>query len=277
MHTHSSLGIATIVVAVLLSPINVASAPQGRVSATAIARPEPAISLGAPNAGSLVRGDRLEPSDHIRIVPAWNHPDYRWGLPELVRMVRRSASTVNEKFGPCKLSIGDMSSRTGGTLRKHKSHQSGRDVDISFYMIDRDGAPVYHSSFVAFDDAGLANTLPGVRFDDARNWALIEALLRDPTARVQSIFVSNALRKRLLLEAEKQGASRSIRLEAARVMSLPDGAGPHADHFHVRIGCPSSQGAACETWVRAPSVDSVVYENTKAESKSRGKRRRGGS
>lgn len=276
MQSHSVLGLAAIVVAVVVAPINVASAPPSRVSPTAMLRSESALSLGAPNAGRLVRGDRLDGSEHIRVVPAWSHQDFRWGLPELIGMLRGAASAVNDKHGPCIMSVGDLSSRSGGTLRKHKSHQSGRDADISFYMTDGRGKPMYHSTFVEFDADGRAPKLPEARFDDTRNWALVEALLRDRNARVQNIFVSNALRKRLLEEAERQGAGRSIRLEAARVMSLPNGAAPHDDHFHVRIGCPTSQGNACELWPRAPS-SAADSDSTKAEPTTRGKRRRGGS
>ena|GEM_PF-707732 len=277
----SAFGIAAIVVAAVCTPTNVASAPPRGGSPAAFVSHGQTLSIGAPNAGSLVRGVKLEPSEHVRIVPAWSQPDFRWGLPELVQMVRRSAAHVNTKHGPSVLSVGDLSSRTGGVLRKHKSHQSGRDVDISFYIVGRDGKPVYHWGFVECDDAGNAKTIRGAKFDDARNWSLIEAMLSDPHAKVQSIFVANGLRKRLLIEAERQGASRQIRLEAARVMSLPNGAGPHADHFHIRIDCPSNQGDTCASAVRPavrPSAASdATLVNTSKESANRGKRRRDGT
>ena len=277
MRLHSIPGTLAIVASVLLAPIDVASAPPAPSAPTALLRSSSALSLGAPNAGRLVRGDKLEPSDHVRIVPAWNHPDFRWGLPELVGMVRRAAREVHEKHGPCLMSVGDLSSRAGGTLRKHKSHQSGRDVDISFYMTDPRGKPLYHHTFVEFGANGRATNHPVARFDDARNWTLVESLLRDPKARVQQIFVSNDLRKRLLVEAERQRAPRQIRLEAARVMSQPDGTTPHADHFHVRIACPSNQRGACEPWPRSSSSDVASSDTPKDEPRARGKRRRSGS
>jgi penicillin-insensitive murein endopeptidase len=264
-----------IVGSVLLAPLDVSSAPPAPSVPPALLSSGVALSIGAPNAGRLVRGEKLEPSDQIRIVPAWNHPDFRWGLPQLVGMVRRAAHKVNERHGPCVMSVGDLSSRSGGTLRKHKSHQSGRDVDIAFYMIDRRGKPIYHHTFLEFDGKGRAVAHPEARFDDARNWTLVEALLRDPAARVQHIFVSTDLRKRLLLEAERQNAPRQTRLLAARVMMQPEGTTAHADHFHVRIGCPGNQGGACETWPRSPSAD--LPDAVKESQKTRGKRRRSGS
>jgi len=269
-------GIIVIVASVLLAPQDVASAPPS--APPALMRSRIALSVGAPNAGRLVRGEKLEPSEHVRIVPAWTGPDFRWGLPQLVGLVRRSAGKVDERHGPVKLSVGDLSSRTGGTVRKHKSHQSGRDVDLGFYMVDTRGKPLYHYRFVEFDAAGRASALPAARFDDARNWTLIESLLGDRHARVQRIFVSNDLRKRLLDEAERRGVSRRVRLQAARVMMQPKGSTPHADHFHVRIACPKDQRGACEPWPRRASQGSAQSARTGNKSaKVRGKRRRGGT
>lgn len=234
-----------------------------------------ALSVGAPNAGRLVRGEKLEPTDEIRVVPAWTGPDYRWGLPHLVGMLQRAADRVSKRHGDAKLSVGDLSSRTGGTLRKHKSHQSGRDADIAFYMLDGRGRVVYHDRFVEFDAQGRAPSMPGVRFDDARNWTLVEALLDDPQARVQRIFVADVLRTRLLREAERRGVPRRTRLRAARVMMQPKGSTPHADHFHVRIGCPKDQRGVCEPWPRRVTDSDEAPSRAGAKrTRTRGKRRR---
>ncbi|HNS98253.1 MAG TPA: penicillin-insensitive murein endopeptidase [Polyangiaceae bacterium] len=277
MRSISPVRTIALAAAVLLVPVDVASAPPAPAAPTALFRTPHALSVGAPNAGSLVRGSKLETSDHIRVVPDWNHPDYRWGLPELVQMLQRAAHHIHEKHGPCRMSVGDLSCREGGSLRKHRSHQSGRDVDIAFYMVDRKGKPLYHSSFVAFGADGRAINHPEARFDDTRNWALVATLLSDPKARVQQIFVSNDVRKRLLIEAERQQAPRRLRLEAARVLIQPSGSSAHADHFHVRIACPPNQRGACESWPRSPTREIVTPDQQKPNKSARGKRRRAGT
>ena len=55
-----------------------------------------------------------------------------------------------------------------------------------------------------------------LRFDDARNWELIGKLVADGDARVQHIFVSNALKRRLLREGRRRGAPASV-LNSTRV------------------------------------------------------------
>ncbi|MFW5739976.1 MAG: penicillin-insensitive murein endopeptidase [Myxococcota bacterium] len=258
---------------VLLAPLDVASAPPASQPIRPALRARVALSVGAPNAGRLVRGEKLEPSTLIRIVPAWGGPDFRWGLPQLVGMLRRAAAKVSNVHGDAKMCVGDLSSRTGGTLRKHKSHQSGRDADIGFYMLNARGEPIYHHRFVAFDAEGRSSELPGARFDDARNWTLIESLLQDPEARVQWVFVSDALRTRLLREAERRGASRQLRLRAARVMKETKGSS-HDDHFHVRIDCPKDQRGTCEPWPRRVTQSSQPATRAGAQRGKRGKRRR---
>jgi penicillin-insensitive murein endopeptidase len=209
-------------------------------------------SVGAPNAGALHAGVQLQETDLIRVVPAFAGRDYRWGLPHLVQGVERAASYVNKRFPNSMLSVGDISSRNGGEIGHHKSHQSGRDVDLGFYMVDANGEPLYTRSFVSFDADGACKTTPSARFDDARNWTLLEALLTDPHLQVQRVFVSTPLRQRLLKEAERRGVPIATRLRAAEVMLQPRVGSPHDNHFHVRIACPPGQQSVCEPTPRRP-------------------------
>lgn len=204
------------------------------------------VSLGAPNAGSLLAGTHLQESNLIRVVPAFSGRDTRWGLPALVQGIDRAAAYVDKRFPNSMLSVGDLSRKGGGEIGHHKSHQSGRDVDLGFYMTDRSGEPLYAKNFVAFDGDGFSRSAPSARFDDARNWTLIEALLTDPQLRVQRIFVSAPLRQRLLAEAERRGVSLSLRMRAAQVLLQPRVGAAHDNHFHVRIACPPGQ-ESCET------------------------------
>jgi penicillin-insensitive murein endopeptidase len=79
------------------------------------------------------------------------------------------------------------------------------------------------------------------RFDDARNWALVEALIEDIAAEVQWIFVSRGLKARLLAFALGAGREPEIVERAASMLHQPGDSAWHDDHFHVRIYCPAGE------------------------------------
>lgn len=204
------------------------------------------MSIGSPTEGKLVNGVRLQTTEYLRIVPVYVPGDARWGLEALVGLIDRAARSVRKSFPDAVLSVGHLSKQGGGDLDRHASHESGRDADIGFYIKNHLGKPVYADHFVAFNGDGTAPSWPGARFDDARNWALVAALVGDGNVRISHIFVAAPLRQRLLAYAQKIGAPPNIRNRAAELMHQPRGALPHDDHFHVRIGCPSRMEGCIE-------------------------------
>ncbi len=245
------LAASAVLLATLASVRPVGAIPPARGARASIARG--ALSIGAPNDGRLASAEHLEPGPTLRIIPSFAGGDFRWGLPALIQLLQRAALRVSEKFPGAVMSVGDLSHRTGGEIRNHLSHQSGRDVDIGFYVSDTRGAPMLLPRFVEFDADGRCKDVPSARFDDARNWALIEALVSDRDAKVDVIFVSSALRARLIREALRQRAPLTARIRAARVMREPSTSTVHADHFHVRIACPPGQTDVCEPYPRRRS------------------------
>src|SRR5690606_15436349 len=78
------------------------------------------------------------------------------------------------------------------------------------------------------------------RFDARKNWLFIETLLRDPTVRVQWIFIARPLEALVLAEARKRGRPEWIVEYADSVMHQPGDSLPHDDHMHIRIFCSRS-------------------------------------
>jgi len=142
--------------------------------------------------------------------------------------------------------VGHLSKHGGGGIEMHASHESGRDADLPFYIDDSRGKQVFSEHMVSFRADGTSPVWPGAHFDDAKNWALVAALLEDPVARVTHIFVSAPLRARLLAYAAHVGAPEALRTRAAFTMVQPRGTLPHDDHFHVRIACPDGMRACIE-------------------------------
>jgi penicillin-insensitive murein endopeptidase len=188
----------------------------------------------------------LEEAPYLRITPADAAGDVRWGLEPLVTMLDRAARAVRRQFSDTVTSVGHLSREGGGEIQRHRSHESGRDADVGFYVRTASGRPLLATHFVPFRSDGSAVGWPGAYFDDAKNWALVAALIEDAEAHVTHLFVAAPLRARLLAHAERMGVRPGLRVRAAELMQQPHGALPHDDHFHVRIGCPAHMSGCVE-------------------------------
>jgi penicillin-insensitive murein endopeptidase len=199
-------------------------------------------SLGSPTRGALEGGVALPTG---RFVALRNGVTARWGLPVLVGLLERSARRVAKLHPESVLLVGDLSTRKGGRLGGHRSHQSGRDADVGFYYTDARERPVLARRFWRVDDAGRVVGERTVKFDDARNWALVESWLIDPEARIQHVFVADPLRRRLLSHARSVGVYPPVLHRASLALKQPSRGLAHDDHFHIRIACPRDQREGC--------------------------------
>jgi len=221
-------------------------APTARATSFGAATLRFGRSIGSPTEGRLVGGAHLETGPYLRVVPSYESGDVRWGLEPLVAMIDRAARAVRRRFPGAIASVGHLSRAGGGDIDRHRSHESGRDADVSFFVRSATGKQLLPSRFAAFRADGAAVDWPGAYFDDAKNWALVAALVSDPEAHVTHLFVAAPLRARLLAYAERMGAPSAIRVRAAEAMQQPRGALPHDDHFHVRIACPAHMSGCVE-------------------------------
>ena len=120
--------------------------------------------------------------------------------------------------------VGDISAFGGGPLKRHESHQGGRDVDLGLYY--KPGKGTWYTP-------GTAANL-----DLPRNWALLRALLaRTDVERVfLDIRIQRLLYKQALSIGEDKGWLDRV-FQFARgardavIQHLPK----HRTHFHVRF------------------------------------------
>lgn len=201
------------------------------------------VSVGAPNGGSQVRAKRIKKSDHLVILE--KSKENVFGHPSLVLMLQRSAKQIARTFPGSKLVVGDLSRKEGGALAGHHSHQSGRDADVLFFARDADGKKVLPKKLVPYGADGKATDGSGLVFDDERNWNLVVSWAKDHRAVLQYIFVSRALKARLLAFGKQHAKTKKLVPEIAPLFLEPENAEPHADHFHVRIKCPDEQEKVC--------------------------------
>ena len=207
--------------------------------------PNPSVSVGYPNRGLLRFGIRINDGKDYRVKVGSENA--RHGTGELVRLIESAAQEVAFRYPRAQLTVGDISRPGGGRFRPHVSHQSGRDVDIGFYLLDRRSTPVNEHLFVRLNNKGMGIQWGSLyKFDAARNWALIESLLSQPTTDVQHIFVSNTVKRLLLRQAVKEGANPEVLMRATRVITQPHHGAPHRSHFHIRIYCADDDRPICK-------------------------------
>ena len=172
-----------------------------------------------------------------------------YAIPRLVRAIQGAAASVVESFpGGPPLRVGDLSYRAGGRHPRHRSHRTGRDVDIIFYATGADGEPIQGRGWVAYDLHGIGREPQEhggqpMFLDVPRNWHLVRTLLLDKKAQVQWIFCSAGVKARLLEHAIAYEPIRELVFRAAWVLHEPSRSSPHDDHFHVRIACGARQRA----------------------------------
>lgn len=213
------------------------------------------VSCGSTNRGALYDAAMLPTRGpgYVMAEP-WRSRGTRFGTVELVELIETSSAQVASLFGGSKLSVADMSYEGGGPIAMHRSHQSGRDVDLIYYAMDADGNPFYPDSHMAYysrqgqatyaKSPSFVKNIPERYFDLKRNWALVRAMVTSDVVHVEHIFVSPRVKRWLLAYAGNISESAKLLKEASRVLHAPRDVKGHNDHMHVRIGCPKADVAA---------------------------------
>ncbi len=196
-------------------------------------------ALGSLSIGSATRG-RLYGAVHMEESELWHltASDRAWGTQETVTALKHAIAEVQRLHpGSHRLRIGHISRKHGGWLRPHRSHRSGRDVDLGFYYLD--------------DSRWYVNAT-AENLDVPRTWALLSALFK--TAEVEYVFLDRSLHPLLRARAEELGESPEL------IRDVFDGQHPvtqpilrhtwgHRNHLHIRFASP----VAVETAKRVKS------------------------
>ncbi|MBC8072113.1 MAG: penicillin-insensitive murein endopeptidase [Deltaproteobacteria bacterium] len=194
--------------------------------------PVGAVSVGTPNRGRLIGGIRLPESKDYTI----RRPDEAWGSSHTVLNVQQAIAAFRRDSGyDGAVVVGAMSLPKGGRFRPHRSHQSGRDIDIR--LPKKKGADPKSDSPNDID------------WDAA--WLLVKSFMGEGDA--EYIFLDYSRQKRLLDAAKRAGAT-AAELEKAiqypRSRKTNNGVVRHAEghliHVHIRVSC-SSDEARCES------------------------------
>lgn len=186
-------------------------------------------SIGAPNRGQLAHAERLPQHRGYRM----RDPQRAYATLETTLWMLDAFDAVLEAHPTSpRVRVHDISRREGGRMRGHRSHQSGRDVDIAYYQKRCSGPCRFRR-------------LQPDQLDAARQWTLLESWLRHD--RVEAIFIDYRLQEPLYNEARRRGATRG---QLRRWFQYPSGRTyplgrvrhfpKHQDHLHVRFSCPDT-------------------------------------
>ncbi|MBX7081724.1 MAG: penicillin-insensitive murein endopeptidase [Nannocystaceae bacterium] len=184
-------------------------------------------SIGTPQRGKLE--DAVPLPEH----PLWvrGNPDHLYGSAHAITTLHRAFTILRAEQGyGAGLLIGAISRERGGRFAPHRSHQSGRDIDIRLPL--RPGTRV------------TLEPTPD-EIDWYATWALIESF--EQTGELEVVFLNEAHHERLYRAARAMGVSRERALEFVRwptwapVTPLVQHAEGHNAHLHVRVRCGPSE------------------------------------
>lgn len=193
------------------------------------------LSLGTTGSGMLLRQASLPvQGEHHAILPRCRDRGTNFGTEELVESLLGAAGAVAKAHPGARLMVGNMAQRGGGDIPWSRSHNSGRDADIAFY-VTRKGEPADAPDLLLIGPDLTARG--GYTFDVPRNWTLVKSLLTGKSAQVQWMFVATWIRDALLAHAASVGEDDEIIRRAGQVLWQPTDSSPHADHLHLRIYC----------------------------------------
>jgi len=197
------------------------------------------VSYGRPSNGLLLDGIRMpDKGEGFTTREVWRRRGNRYGTDELVTMVTGVASRLHAKIQDVRMVIADLSEFGGGAAHDfHKSHQSGRDIDILFFMRDAEGNPFEADAMRVFDRNGKARDKSGITVDVPRTWMLVKELVDAPEATVQFVFMYEPISQLLLEHAKQIGEPEAVIARARRALKQPGDSARHDDHMHIRIYC----------------------------------------
>jgi murein endopeptidase len=184
------------------------------------------IAVGAPHRGVLLNAVQMPEGDGYDLVDAARS----WGTLETIVTLSLVLERLHREDPDAPvLQVGQLSSQRGGWLKRHKSHQTGRDVDLGLYYLD--GVHWYAKATAS-------------NLDVPRTFKLVSTLV--DTELVEYVFADRSIIQMLREHAQSLGTSAEQleRLFFDRA-AAPDGALRHAwghsTHLHVRFKSPRAE------------------------------------
>jgi len=196
------------------------------------------VSVGRPSNGYLRDGHRIpDRGEGFTTRTPWKERGNRYGTDELLDLLTGVGRRMASSKGP-RLVVADLSGPNGGESRKwHRSHQSGRDVDLVYFMRDAKGAPMEADAMRIFDGQGKAKDGSGITIDIGRTWLLVKELVLAHEATVQWVFMYEPIALKVIEHAVANNEPELLIARVRIALKQPGDSARHDDHMHVRVYC----------------------------------------
>jgi hypothetical protein len=204
------------------------------------------LSVGHPHAGFLFNAVRM-PTGRQWLLSL---PDQAWGTEETIAALIRCVHRVNERYPDSPPAIiGSISAEHGGALPPHKSHRTGRDADVHFYLT--------HRTSRWYEPATADN------LDRPRTWALLRAIVTETD--VEYVLIDRSV------QALLEQYALSVESDSAWVTDLFHGSGEHPNplvkhipghtgHMHIRFFSPIAQERGRRAYDRLVEQGHITLE-----------------
>ena len=185
------------------------------------------LSIGAPGSAILLNAVTLPEGPYWKTAPS----AASWGTAETMAGITTAVDKVHELFpDTLPVFVGDISDADGGRLKRHDTHQAGRDADVGFY---------YKGTQPKWWEPGTAANL-----DLPRNWALVRALIT--CTDVETILLDTRIQRLLYqyalsISEDKAWLDRVFQFSRGSRDALIRHVAGHRTHYHVRLYNPLAQ------------------------------------
>lgn len=195
-------------------------------------RPAPQ-SVGRPTNGTLDYALHLGEGPGYRL----RFPKNAYGVEGVLKTLRSCAKRVKDTFpGTHDILIGDLSRPGGGPFSPHESHQSGRDVDVGYYLASN----VQNDTMFRVKAGDI---------DYAKTWAHLKCHIT--TDRVVRVYMDRRIQVAMIEWLRKKKTVDDGQIQ--RLFAVEGGdealiqhAKEHDTHFHVRFACDAGQTGCVE-------------------------------
>jgi len=213
------------------------------------------LSVGWTNSGMVLNAVRLPASELYVIMD----PTIAWATQETIDYLRRAIAEVHEQIPDTpRLYVGHLGREHGGHLPSHKSHQSGRDVDVDYYFLTPE-----HRFYRLATDANL---------DKRRSWALVRALVTKTD--VEMIFINTSIQRLLKTHALSIGEDRDwldsiFEFDSDEPNPIIRHARGHQTHIHIRFHSPIAQEMGRRAYPALVAMERIKPERYYASHRTR--------
>jgi len=180
-----------------------------------------AQSVGFPDSGVLRDGVPIPENPELYTVRRQNHA---YGSTHAIEVLQRALAVFRARTGYAEeIVLGDMSQLGGGRYGPHKSHRTGRDIDLVLPM------------HTVREGSGYKRKLDFVTI-----WHMVRAFVE--TGEIRYVFLSRAQQGGLYKAAKACGATAAeldqiVQYPRTKKVGIVRDAPGHTAHMHVRFVC----------------------------------------